>query len=367
MGYTVNGQNIPKVLDKCDPIKLQKYIAAGADLNLKVYDYDDNGEELEISYLTYAVHAECLPCIEILVENKDQIEDFDLVVTQAFIYSLSVGDDAISSFLYKQDPIAHGICDVCHGNNALMVAATYGREDWYFKLKEKSDVKYVNAANATLLHAAASGPSQKILDDVLAIEGLDINRKDQEELTPLDYAATNSDNKKAFETLISKGADHKQAWNLMYWWAMYPDLPLSDQMIADRRADVWMIDHEGENCLMLLSYFFHELETEQGKFESQLRTVLEIMIEDHEKGTSDLSFVTQFYSEGITNNILDAMLYIEDFNSEAPVYELYLKFLGILCEEAEFCPVYKKEYKTAKKIYGVKVDEWYEKYNLPTE
>ena len=360
-------QKVAKVIDNCDQAKLVSYLDKGGDINIKITRYDENDQAFEIGLLTYAVHNECLEIVEFLIERKEEIEDYDLELTQAFIYSLSIGNDNVSAYLFKQEPIAHGICDVCHGNNALMVAATYGRDDWYFKLKESSDLKYINASGSNLIHCAASGPSQVILEDVLTISGLDINRKEEDGLTALDYAASNTDNPLAFQTLIEKGADHKQAWNLLYWWSMYPAVPLTDKMIEDRRADVWMIDEEGDNCLLLLSYFFHELEVESGVFAYQLTTVIDIMMEDHKAGKSDLSFVHQFYQNGITMNMLNAMLFIEDFNSDNPVYPKYLEFLGMMCNDAEFCPVYKKEFKTAVKIYGDAAEEWYNEYNIPTE
>lgn len=357
-----------KIIDKCDINKLVKYIDKGGDFNEQLIRYDENNKKFEIGLLTYAVHAQCLEIIQYLLDSKDQIQDFDLEVTEAFIYSLSVGNDEISNLLYEQSPIPHGICDACHSNNALMVSALYGREDWYFKLKPKSDLEYINNYGGTLIHSAASGPSQKILEDVLTIEELDINKADAEQLTCLDYAASNEKNEKAFNTLIEHGADYAFAWNLLYWWSMYPNVPLTDEMIEERRADAWILDDPDENCLMIISYYYHEFDSLEGEFARRLNILLDILIEDHKEGRSDLAFVRQFYANSVTMNMLDAMLFIEDFNSDQPLYPKYLEFVGMLCEDAEFCPVYKKEFKTACKIYGDEiVTEWYEKYGVPEE
>lgn len=365
LAFNSNAQKIVKIIDKCDVNKFIKYLDKGGDINEQLIRYDDQDNEFEIGMLTYAVHNECLDIVQYIVEHKDVVQDFDLEVTEAFVYSLSIGNDEISNFLYEQSPIPHGICDACHGNNALMVAATYGREDWYFKLKQTSDLFYINTSGSNLIHCAATGPSQNILQDVLSIEGLDINKRDENGFTPLDDASSNDENLLAFQTLIDKGADYKQAWNLLYWWCMYPNVPLTDQMIEDRQDDVWMIDTEGDNCLMLLSYFYHEFET-QGSYEDRLMKVLEIMQEDLETGKGDEGFGERLYSEGITMNILESMTYVYDFDQEIPLYPNYLKLLGWYCENSEFCPVYKKEYKTACKIYGEDlVNEWYEKYELP--
>ena len=347
-------QNATNAIEKCDVAKFQKYLDKGGDINVRIELYDEYiFESYESTLMDYAVAWNCMEIIKLLVSQKEKIEDYDLIMTEAFIYSLAFDNEDITEFLYEQHPIEKGICDVCHGNNVLMVAANYGRENWYFKMKEQSDLQYINHTGSNLIHSAASGPSQKILLDVLSIDGLDINKTNSEGLTPLDYAASNEKNPEAFNTLIDHGADPNQAWNLLYWWSMIPSAPLTPEIINDRRDDVWMIDEDGENCLMLISYFVEDID---------------FMMEDIGDGKGDLSFVPQFYQDGITMNILNAMLYIEDFNSENPIYKKYLSLLGALCEKAEFCPVYKKEYKTAVKIYGEeKVSEWYEEYNLPVE
>ena len=92
------------------------------------------------------------------------------------------------------------------------------------------------------------------------------------------------------------------------------------------------------------------------------------MQKDLEAGKGDESFGERLYSTGITMNILESMTFVYDFDQEYPLYSNYLKLLGWYCENSDFCPVYKKEYKTAVKIYGEElVNEWYEKYDLPKE
>lgn len=364
----IYSQQVFKLVEKCDSVKLDKYFTKGGDINDRLEFTDPQMGEYSFGLLSYATREECIECLQYLLLRKDQFQDFDLALTEAFVFSLSVGNEEISNLLYSYKPIPHGVCDACHGNNALLVAAYYGREDWYFKLKASSDLLYINTSGASLIHCAVNSSSQKILDDVLEIEGLDINKKDMLGFTPLDHAACNSDNPNAFQTLINKGADYKKAWNLLYWWCIYPGITLTDEMIDERRQDVWMIDEEGDNCLMLLSYFYPELDDGNGRYKQQLEIVTSIMLEDHRKGKSNLDFIPQFYSNGITLNFLDAMLFINDFESEQPVYAQYLNLLGVLCSDGEFCPVYKKEYKTAVKIYGEEqVSEWYDIYNLPTK
>ncbi|MBD3637980.1 MAG: hypothetical protein HUJ25_11550 [Crocinitomicaceae bacterium] len=364
--FTTNAQKVKKIIEKCDSTKLEKYLDTGGDINARVYSNTEEGDEVDVNLLTWAVVKQCKECVEFLITRRDDFDAFDLVVTEAFISSLSIGNEEVSKLLYEQNPLPKGICDACHGNNALMVAATYGREDWYFKLKTESDLSYVNSAGATLMHAAGLGPSKKILEDVLHIGSLDINKKDNEGLTPLDYAAANTENPNAFTSFLNHGADYKQAWNLLYAWCMFPTLKLTNQMIKERREDVWMIDDEGDNCLMLLGYFYTDLAEDEEKFKKQFVTILNIMIEDFDKDVANLDFVEQLYHQKITMLMLDAMLYIQDFDAELPIYPKYLELIGLICKKQDFCPVYKKEYKRACDIYGEEtVNSWYKEFDLP--
>ncbi|UKN03645.1 hypothetical protein K6119_08980 [Paracrocinitomix mangrovi] len=365
----VFGQKTLTAIDKCDVGALEKAIAAGYDINEKfMIPIDEGADEIEANLLSYAVHGECLDAVNYLIERKDQLTDFDLILTEAFIYSLSVGNDEISSVLYAQNPLPKGICDICHGNNAIMVAATYGREDWYNKLKDQSDLSYINHSGANLVTAASSGSSQAILKDVLQSTKLDLNKKDNEGLTPLDYAASNSDNKEAFNTLVKFGADIEKSWNLLYWWTMYPDLELTEDIIKKRKNDVWMIDEDGDNCLMLLSYFYVDFIEKDKKFEKVLLTIIDIMKEGYENGEGNYDYVKRLYYNKINVNYLNAMLLTDDYTSESPIYPKYLELLSVICEKNDFCPVYKKEYKKACKIYGKEVvTDWYTKYSLPMD
>jgi ankyrin repeat protein len=364
----LHAQKVAKIIGKCDANKLAKHLDKGGDINEQISESDENGDEFTVSLLVYAVHEGCLDIVQMLVDRKNEIENFDLILSTAFAYSLSRENDDISNLLYQQGPLPKGTCHVCHGNNALMVAAAYGREDWYFKLKPTSDVNFINNVGASLIHAVSSGPSQKIFEDVLQIKSLDINLLDQEEMSCLDYAASNENNPRAFQLLIEAGADHMLSWNIIYWWTM-GQVYIDKNIITDRRADVWMIDDQGDNSLMLLSYFYGSLDlSETGGFNSKMLTILNFMIEDIKEGYAKFEFVEQLYINSVTENFLDAMLLISDYSQDSPVYPKYLELIGLICEKHDFCPVYKKEYKKACDIYGEDVvNGWYKEFNLPTE
>src|SRR5690606_3124633 len=153
---------------------------------------------------------------------------------------------------------------------------------WYFKLKENSDLLYINSDGATLIHAAATGSSKKISDDVLTIEGLDIDKKDSEQLTALDYAAANEEHPDVFTDYIAKGADPSKAWNLIYWWSAFPSAMIPPDIIEQRKSDVWKKDDAGYIPLMNFAFYYFDLEVESGVVANRMNRVLDFMIASFE-------------------------------------------------------------------------------------
>lgn len=365
LGHFAHSQKYVKAIKEKDTLKLQKWYDKGGDLNERVEFYTKEDGEFSYNLLSYSVGNECMDCIHFFLNKKDEFDDFDLVLSEAFIFSLAFSNKEISELLFSYKPIAKGICDACHGNNALMVAATYGNEEWYFKLKPTSDLSYINAKGASLLHNAAYGPSKKILHDVLQIPGLDINLKDAEGETPLDYAAQNDSNQTAFKTLLEHGADHLEAKNLLFWWCQ-AEFKLTPGQIQDRREDIWELVLDDHNALMMLSYCYKDMSADV--FMMKLKTVVHLMLEDFEENNGRYDFVEPLYYESITDNFLDAMVYLKDQEADDPIYPIYLELLGYLCNNHDFCPVYKKEFKRAIEIYGEEVaTKWYAEFNIPEE
>ena len=85
-------------------------------------------------------------------------------------------------------------------------------------------------------------------------------------------------------------------------------------------------------------------------------------------GHGKFDFVEPLYYNSITDHMLDAMFYYSDQKQDQPVYPKYLELLGYLCDNHDFCPVYKKEFKRAVEIYGEETAKaWYQEFNLPEE
>ncbi|MEZ4922575.1 MAG: ankyrin repeat domain-containing protein [Crocinitomicaceae bacterium] len=365
---SLSQKKLTKIIDNCDLEKLQTYLEKEGDYNNLITITSGQGENLDFSLLSYAVGSECTAIVEFLISKEDKFDDWSRIVSEAFVFSLSRDNEEVSQMLYKILPNVRGVCDVCHGNSALMVASVYGKEDWYFKLKPESDLTFINNQEANLLHTAASSPSQKILEDVLTIKDIDLNAKNINGLTALDFAASNEDNPQAFETLINKGADVSQMWNLFYWWAQYPNTSITTKELEQRKADLWMVDEEGYIPLMYFAIFHYDYEDDMDP--SELRDMLEkqliYMLETFDQEKKDFKFNEFYYQQKINLSMLDVFFSIEDHVSNNPLLPKYLQLLGKAYAIDGFNTIAVKEYKIACKFYGKdKIDHWFNQYEIP--
>jgi len=343
---------LQKLIDAGNAKKLEKYITKGGDINspIKVNYVDPfSGKEIDkdLHPLIYAVGNSEEVAVTTLLNHLDATENKDARLAEAFIFSLSRDNEAITNMLYAKNPDLALNCGICNGNNVLLTTAVYGLDDWYFKLKAKNiesrknglNLLYSpNANNATIWHAAAEGPSLKILQDLFANpHAMElINEADNTGQIPLEVALKN-DNELIYQLFLKNGADPKKAWNLTYSAAIgYHKFYFNSEAFQTNMAkDMYTKDSDGDNALIMAAQW--DVEEVEGYIAAQNTIQLKYnsaLI----SGLSDSMMNTdgELFEDGVTYNpqtVLDLMgmlaIYKKDENFEGDAIQL-LWDLGIL-------------------------------------
>ncbi len=357
---------IDKIIKKGDVEKLQKFFDKGGDINEELIF----NEELLVHPLSYAVGEEQLEIVKWFVEHKDKLDNPKHRISEAFVFSLSKKENDIANLLYAQKPDINDKCTNCHEHNALQVAIVYGKLDWYNILKPQTDLTYLSGPGNNLLHLAASGPSEDIFQDVLTIEGLDINLTNNLKMTPLDFAAGNEHNPVAYEILIDRGAEVSAAWNILYYTSTgTSEYILTDELLEARSDDIWIADGDGDIPLEMALYF-REISEDYNEVQIyMINWLLFAMVDDVKKNGLSSGFQESFF-EG--KNTLTDIAYISSYlgqdiedEDETNIAQHFLEFVGVVQEAGGDIYLYKSDYKYLKKLFGEDVvNEWYVNYEL---
>lgn len=212
-------QDLKKLIEKGDLEAIQKSEAKGFDIlqeiTIQIDYYDGDYDYIDIDPIVYAAGNEQIEIVKYYISKKEQIDEYsswENALANAFISAISTKNDDLIELLYAENPNLSITCEVCRSHNAIMVAATYGNEKWYFKLKEKSDLNLLSNTGNNLLHLAVAGGSHAIIEDVIKSGNFDLNQKNAVYLSPLDYAILDS-NMATFNYLIANGANLSLSYN----------------------------------------------------------------------------------------------------------------------------------------------------------
>lgn len=205
-------QNIKKVIDNNDLEGFKKYLDKHEEIYEEIHFHK---EDYSVHPMVYASGKDRLDMVKLFVKNKSKIDDYHTVMSVSFAISLSTENNELIEYLYKEEPNLNEICEACHGHNAIMIATVYGNEDWYFKLRKKSEMTIISNDGNNLYHLAADPIrfSNPIFNDIKSIYELDINKVNQFGRTPLQYAAKFG-NDTVFNTFLNSGATYNKLNNL---------------------------------------------------------------------------------------------------------------------------------------------------------
>jgi ankyrin repeat protein len=361
-------KKLKKLIELDTPSKIEKFMEKGGNVDTLIYYTNEEGIDREVSPLMFALVFEYFDVFNYFLENKKIFKDFDHYLNEVFIYSLSHGSDSLSEKLYVKNVDINDHCSLCHENNALMVAAVSGNEKWYFKLKENSDVYYVNPDGNSLLHAAAESPSEKIIKDVLSIEWQNINTPNKYGRTPLDYTVWNEEYPEAFNLFLEAGASYQESDHLCLKFGYHPNVEIGTfvpGLVAKMGDSIFITDEEGYNLLDYAAYFFNDKTSED--HHAFLNSVIQVMkneLQDNNSAGFDNDFL---YDKEITFNIIDiSYQFDEDPEYFLHLFRNYLEFIGLAIAKGYNSPISKKEFKYACRRFGKEyVELWFEELQIP--
>jgi hypothetical protein len=252
-------QELQKLIAKGDLAGIQKLEAKGVDIfDYVTVEYRYAGEEemstTEMYPMTYAAARNEVEIVKYYLTKKEEmvrVGSWDDVLGLSFVVSISTRNDELIELLYSHNPNLNVLCESCRGHNAVMVAAAYGMEKWYFKLKEKSLLIFTNEQGANILHIAVAGGSKAIVEDIIYSNFLDIDATDISGNTVLDYALLDS-NTQLFSFLLEKHADLNKSHNLWYSITECGDTSIFNYMMVNLNP-MWLVNYD-ENYEWPLHY-----------------------------------------------------------------------------------------------------------------
>jgi hypothetical protein len=356
-----SGQKIKDIIKTGDLDDLKKYEAKGGDI-YGGFEYEYQLEELEETGWTYmypmayAVAVQKSDMVDYYITNREkavEAEWWDEALSQSFIIAISSGDETLIQKIYALAPNLDAVCDPCRGQNAVMVAAAYGLEEWYFKLKPDSNLSLLSIHDNNLLHVAANGPSHRIFEDVLTGGSFNVNALNSFSESALDYAALNG-NVDYFHHLVQSGADPSQSPNLWISLAWSGNMEILGYLVENNYVSgIFAIDEE--DLHMALHIAMQENHTE---FVTRL---LDLMLAE---SVSDFSLVDSGAFWDVDVHPLEWPI----DNQNLAMYEAFLNFASVVnsrAEDSTYIPVDKGLTKMANKAFGKEeVAALYEKYGI---
>lgn len=359
-------KKLNKIIEKDDVAKLEKYIEKNdGKLDQLIERTSEEGFTESFSALMVAYFEESDSIIQYLIKHSELFSNKEHVLSEVFIHSLSEIDDPLSQQLFDLGVMQNDSCSACNGSNALMIAAAYGNVDWFFKLKPEADLDFSNSKGENLAHSAATGPSSKIGRWVFSNKEININHKNKKGESPLDYAVWNEENPKMVTYLLKEGAMIAEAKNLLAAWPFNPSEEIYyDNLIFNRRADVWKKDDDG-----IIPLIWTLVPEEEGEYKIQqldlFKRILDMMM-GPEQATQLKSFENE--SLYIFNSMRDFLSICElrgDYSFSIKLYADFVRLCAISENNSEYQVLTKKNYKKACELYGQeKVDEIYNDNDL---
>lgn len=349
------------LLEKGDKDALQSYYEKGHSLE-DVIPLTLTVANDQVTYyihpLVYVTGKKNLQLVQFYLQKMEEDWEengtfYQEVIGEAFTVSISRGDEGISDLLYSKTTATDVICEPCNGSNALLIAASYGNEKWYFKLKDSSNLLLENQYGNNLLHCAASGGSVKIVKDVLSLNQFDVNARNSYYLreTPLDFSLKH-ESAEIFNLLLGAGADINVS---EYVWFSANEI---------QNQEIW--DYVVKNCSV--NGLFAMVETgdlplHYALYENKTNIATWMMIQMQGR-CSDQS---PFELESFYMNEYHPILYTID-HANQETFEAFIKFATFMnscTQDDETIPIYTYVRKRASKVFGkAYVDEIYQKYEV---
>ncbi|XP_046548455.1 ankyrin-3-like [Haliotis rubra] len=140
----------------------------------------------------------------------------------------------------------------------VMLAAYHGkREVFDILVKQGADLSVVDEDGDNILHVACRGGNVKIVNYILMQNIVDINSKDDEEMTPVMLAASHG-KREVFDILVIKGADlsvvDKDGDNILHVACRGGNVKIVNYILMQNIVDINSKDDEEMTPVMLAAY-----------------------------------------------------------------------------------------------------------------
>ncbi|MFT4599973.1 MAG: ankyrin repeat protein [Arenicella sp.] len=346
-------KKLEKIIMNDDISKLEKYISKkNGEIDQLIERTSDEGEIESFSPLLVTSFEKADSIEQYLISHIDLFENKKHVISEAFIHSLSEEENPVSNQLYKLGVDPNDSCGACKYNTAIMIAASYGNEDWFFKLKDESDVTHSNPSGENLAHMAAAGSSSRIARWVFANKDIDLNKKSKTGDTPLDFAVYNQENPKVVSYLLKEGAKIAEANNLLEAWPFNPSEEIFyDNLVFNRKSDVWKVDDEGN-----LPIIWALVQEEEGDYKIQqfdlFKRILDMMTAPGEAENLMAFENENLYFFDSMNDFLMLCELRGDFAFSIHVFKDFVKLCAIAEHNSELRVLTKKNFKKACQLFG---------------
>lgn len=347
------------LLDKGELSAIKEYYAKGNDL----FDYllipreiYGDVELMEVHPIIYVTNKENMQLVNFYLDEMKKydggIEQFAHEINAAFVMSMSGNNEEIKTLLHQFNNSKADVCYPCHSQTAIMVAAAYGNEKWYFKLKEEGFEDFLSENGSNLLHCAVNGGSVKILNDVLNQNRFDINGVNQEYLpkAPIDFSI-DLDSDEIFNLLLKTGADINSSGSIFFGLSEVKNSKIQEYIMAN--ADI--------SRLLAIDYY-NEMPLHHAMRANNSGVVLWMLKKMKEFCTEGFIFEYGAFEDTEYHPLLYA---IENQNKE--IFEAFIEFATFMnkCNDFEIIPFYKYLSKSANKTFGKSyVKEVYTKYGV---
>ncbi len=169
--------------------------------------YDDRGTTIkeDIYMLAYAAYYGQKEMLLEIMKDKDQFVNLQGALDQALVKATIKGELEICQYLVEQGANVDALCNICYSRSVLQIAVSH--EYWElaeFYLEQGANKMFITEGNWNLLHSIACSNNVDFAKKYISL--FDVNTKDNEGQTPLNYAA-NHGNEKMFDFLTQQGGD----------------------------------------------------------------------------------------------------------------------------------------------------------------
>lgn len=342
----LNAQNddLKQLLNRGDINKLQSYYTKGNLLENYVTISEKNDTPMvRVHPIVYAVKLQNVNLIKYYLElfqnSEKGFSGFQKEISEAFIYSLSKDNEEISELLLGCNVGKSMECSLCNNYSALMTAATYGKEKWYFRLKELNFEVSKPSNGNNLLHCAAYGGSVPIVKDVLAMKIFDVNEANNDHQTSF-YLSFRHESKEVFDILLQAGGECNTN---EYAWFSASEIVNSD--IKNFIFNFTKIEY------LFTPNEYYELPVYQAIYKNN-EMMIYSMLDEMVKHCDLIKTIPEQCLDG---NYVYFPLYSALENNNKFVYEAWLSFVSqiYLCHgDFSKVPMYKDYKKNASKTFG---------------